>query len=119
MHYYKKEETGKRIRECRKARGWTQNQLAEAIGFMGERHIQRIERGENSISIDKLMEASQVFGVSTDFLLFGGKQEKDERILAAIKALTENEIQLLLGLVQVLRRYSEGKQLPNNVGTKA
>lgn len=58
MHYYKKEEIGKRIRECRKARGWTQNQLAEAIEFTGEPHIQRIERGENSISIDKLLEAS-------------------------------------------------------------
>lgn len=118
MHYYKKEETGKRIRECRKARGWTQNQLAEAIGFVGERHIQRIERGENSISIDKLMEVAQVFGVSTDFLLFGGKQEKDERILAAIKALSENEIQLLLGMVQLIRQYSEGRNCCGKLAQK-
>jgi putative transcriptional regulator len=118
MYYYKKEETGKRIRECRKARGLTQNQLAEAIGFAGERHIQRIERGENSISIDKLIEVSQIFGVSTDFLLFGGKQEKDERILAAIKSLSEQEIQLLLGMIQVIRQYSEGKSIPDNVATR-
>lgn len=105
MYYYKKEETGKRIRECRKARGWTQNRLAEEIGFTGERHIQRIERGENSISIDKLMEVSQVFGVSVDFLLFGENQEKDERILAAVKALSENEIQFLMSMVRVIRQY--------------
>lgn len=109
MHYYKKEDTGKRIRECRNARGWTQNQLAEEVGFAGERHIQRIERGENSISIDKLLEVAQVFGVSTDFLLLGGIQEKDERILAAMKSLSEREIQLLLSMVQVLRQYLEEK----------
>jgi len=49
----------------------TQSRLAEKMDYTSERQLQRIESGETSCSVDKLMELAQILGVSTDYLLFG------------------------------------------------
>lgn len=59
---------GNRIRNKRKAMGWTQEQLAEAIG-VSTSFIGHIERGSRKSSIDTLVELANVMDVSADFLL--------------------------------------------------
>lgn len=49
----------------------TQSRLAEKLDYTSERQLQRIESGETSCSVDKLMELAQILGVSTEYLLFG------------------------------------------------
>ena len=73
MQYYDKKAVGKRIKKIRLRTGMTQCRLAEELDYTSERQLQRIESGETSCSVDKLMELAQILGVSTDFLLFGKK----------------------------------------------
>ena len=89
----------------------TQCRLAEELDYTSERQLQRIESGETSCSVDKLMELAQILGVSTDFLLFGkkitheagwerymeGKSDKQIAYLESVlKAAAEN-MELLFG----------------------
>lgn len=73
MQYYDKKAVGKRIKKIRLRTGMTQCRLAEKLDYTSERQLQRIESGETSCSVDKLMELAQILEVSTDFLLFGKK----------------------------------------------
>ncbi|WP_315370673.1 helix-turn-helix transcriptional regulator [Paenibacillus xylanexedens] len=47
------EDVGNRIRELRKAKGWTQEQLAEAAGLHYS-YIGGVERGDRNISLETL-----------------------------------------------------------------
>lgn len=56
------EDVGNRIRELRKAKGWTQEQLAEAAGLHYS-YIGGVERGDRNISLEtleKIMNGLQV-----------------------------------------------------------
>ncbi|SDM51122.1 Helix-turn-helix [Paenibacillus jilunlii] len=58
------ESVGNRIRELRKAKGWTQEQLAEAA-FLHYSYIGGVERGDRNISfetLEKIITAFQVLG---------------------------------------------------------
>ena len=59
---------GKQIRKRRQALGWTQEQLAEAIG-VSTSFIGHIERATRKASIDTLVELANAMDVSADFLL--------------------------------------------------
>lgn len=66
-----KKVVGERIRSCRKNKRLTQCALAEKLDYASERQLHRVESGELSCSVDKLMEIAQVLEVSTDYLLLG------------------------------------------------
>ncbi len=59
---------GRRIRDARKTKQWTQEKLAEnaeiSTSFMGH-----IERGSRKASVETLLRIATALGVSTDFLL--------------------------------------------------
>jgi transcriptional regulator with XRE-family HTH domain len=57
-----------KIFELRKANGMSQEQLAEKIG-VSRQSISRWESGESVPEIERLVEMSKVFEVSTDYLL--------------------------------------------------
>ena len=54
-----------RVRERRTARGWTQEQLAEAVG-VSRQSINSIERNRYVPSLPLALEFARVFGCSTD-----------------------------------------------------
>jgi putative transcriptional regulator len=54
-----------RIRELRTARGWTQQELAEAVG-VSRQSINSIERNRYVPSLPLALAFSRVFGCSTD-----------------------------------------------------
>ena len=98
MQYYDKKAVGERIRSCRKYKKLTQCSLAEKLDYASERQLQRIESGEISCSVDKLVEIAQVLDVSTDYLLFGEQggngfqkyfEGKTEKQVAYLKRLLE------------------------------
>lgn len=78
MQYYDKKAVGKRIKNIRIAAGMTQCLLAEKLDYTSERQLQRIEKGDTSCSVDKLMELAQILGASTDFILFGKKKVTED-----------------------------------------
>jgi putative transcriptional regulator len=59
-----------RIKELRDARGWTQQDLAEAVG-VSRQSINSIERNRYEPSLELALMFARLFGVSTDeiFLL--------------------------------------------------
>jgi transcriptional regulator with XRE-family HTH domain len=64
------------IRQLRKARGWSQSDLAERIG-VHLTHVSRVETGKYIPSLDFVVRAAQAFGIAVDALLF--KREDNAR----------------------------------------
>ena len=67
---YDMEASGKRLKILRKQTEKTQEQVAEAVG-LEPGTISRIERGAKGMSIDSLLMFSEIYGVSTDYILKG------------------------------------------------
>ncbi len=67
---------GKRIRQVRKAKGWSQGTLAEKCGislaFMGH-----IERGTRSMSLETFAHICSALGADAGSLLFGIPQPQE------------------------------------------
>lgn len=61
---------GERLRNRRIALGITQERASEQVG-VSLRWYQRIERGENIVSVDTLLAISRTLSVSIDYLMFG------------------------------------------------
>ena len=59
---------GYRIAEARAAKGWTQTDLAKAIGTT-QQQVARYERQENDVKSSVLMRMSEALGVSVSYLL--------------------------------------------------
>jgi putative transcriptional regulator len=68
-----------RIKELRIARGWTQEQLADAVG-VSRQSINSIERDRYVPSLPLALTFARVFGCSTDqiFTLNGEMREDEE-----------------------------------------
>lgn len=76
----------------------TQEKLAEELNI-GHVHMNSIENGRKGCSIDLLLELSEFFGVSTDYLLTGQNDSKKE-----VKAKIESAIADLGEILQELDR---------------
>lgn len=59
-----------RMREIRLSSGLTQKQFAESLGMSREGY-QKVERGENNLSLDVLERMKSIYGISSDYLLYG------------------------------------------------
>lgn len=57
-----KSEIGLKIKEQRIAKGWSQTQLAEAIGSHTQ-HIPGIEKGKTNLTIDRLLLICSAIGL--------------------------------------------------------
>ena len=53
---------GEKIRELRKARGWTQAELAARVGVQ-QSDLCRMETGEYKVSLDTLFSTLSIFGI--------------------------------------------------------
>ena len=70
-----KKERTERMKELRLLLGMTQKQFAEGLGISREGY-QKLERGENNISMDVLEKLKYVCGISADYLLYGEFQDE-------------------------------------------
>ena len=61
-----------RIQNLRKARGLSQEELAEALD-VSRQAVSKWESGQSSPDLDKIVQLSEYFGVSTDHLLKGAE----------------------------------------------
>lgn len=74
--YYSTVETGKRIKQLRKAKGLTQEQFAEKVG-VSPRMVRAFESGSSGASIDVLVILSELFDTSLDYLILGKLTQSD------------------------------------------
>ena len=75
--YINQKEIGQRIRILRKEKRLSQLELSNKLNINMD-HLSRIENGNKGMSLDLLTEFSKYFSVSTDYILFGNKQNKEE-----------------------------------------
>lgn len=68
--YYDAEKIGERIQELRKENNITQEYLADELG-VSTNHLCKIEKGKKGASVDLLLDMSEFFRVSTDYILLG------------------------------------------------
>jgi transcriptional regulator with XRE-family HTH domain len=71
---------GGKITELRKAKGWSQAELAEAVEASRD-IIGKYERGDNSPSIEMAIKLAQVFDVSLDYLIGIGKNASFDKVM--------------------------------------
>lgn len=62
---------GKRVRELRKSRGWTQEALAEAAD-LHENYVSRLETGEQEPGLFVILRLARAFGSTPGELLADG-----------------------------------------------
>ena len=77
--YFDQEVFGKRVREARKKRRLSQEEMAEMLNI-STNHYGHIEQGTRGCSIDLLLEMTDILLVSTDYLLFGRISERESEI---------------------------------------
>lgn len=94
-------EVGERIRELRRKRNLTQEELAEQLNISPV-SMCRIEKGSKGASIDLLVEITNYFKTSMDYLIFGKElseleilldglpEEKRKRVINIMYSVIEN-----------------------------
>lgn len=93
---FNKDSYGMRIRNLRKRRGLTQEQLAEKMN-VSTPYIAKIENGKQTGPIELAVEFAELFEVSLDYLLMGKgdfAEEQKRGIRIAISLLSELEASL-------------------------
>ena len=90
---FNREDYGSRIRNLRKKRGLTQEQLAEKMN-VSTPYIAKIENGKQTGPIELAVEFAEFFAVSLDYLLVGKgdfAEEQKRGLRMAISLLSELE----------------------------
>jgi transcriptional regulator with XRE-family HTH domain len=67
---------GKRIKQLRQQRGWSQTQLSKKLN-VHQKQISGYERGIHSPSIELLVRMAELFNVSLDYIAFDNREEKN------------------------------------------
>ena len=85
---YEIEAVGSRLRQLRKGKDMTQEQLAEQLNVSLD-HLGKIETGKHRCSLEILIDISEFFGISLDYLILDRMpSDAVARIDAAIAELT-------------------------------
>ena len=109
---------GSKIAALRKQHGMTQEQLAEKLD-VSIKHCSSVERGLSCLSLEKLIEVSNLFDVSLDYLLKENKSSNKSydclcdkfppSIINILRSGNENEIRLLK---EYLYMYTKLRESP-------
>ncbi len=86
MDYYA---IGQRIRKIRKARGLSQEKLAEKVGI-STTHMSHIETANTKMSLPTFAELASVLEVRTDELLYDNRPEDRSTSIAYITELLDD-----------------------------
>ena len=92
-------EIGKRIQNCRKQQGYTQEQLADLMN-VSIQMVSNLERGNKAIRIDNLVSLCRILNVSTDYILTGKETPNDWNTLAfRIASLSHRDQKMIETLI--------------------
>lgn len=86
MDYYA---IGQRIRKIRKARGLSQEKLAEKVGI-STTHMSHIETANTKMSLSTFIEIATVLEVRTDELIYDNRPEDRSASIGYISELLED-----------------------------
>jgi transcriptional regulator with XRE-family HTH domain len=103
---------GKRIREERLRLNLTQEKLAEDVNI-STAYLGQIERGERSITLDKLIPLVNRLGVTVDFLLSDYVSPSSDvsinRLAQLLQDRTDTEKEMAVNMIKLMFSYTDGK----------
>ena len=99
MKYYDVKKSGKRIKNLREKKGYTQESFAKEIEI-SHRTYSGIESGAHSTSIETLVEIAQVLETSLDYIILG--KEKDDLSIDIPEEKKELAWKILKGILENL-----------------
>ena len=101
---------GRKIRQQRKKKKYTLEQLAEKLD-VSTTFIGQIERAKGIPSLETLVKIANILEISTDSLLFGDLNNKSgnthfiNRVAELTETFTPNEKELLLKNIEIINEY--------------
>lgn len=98
-------EMGERIKKQRLLNGYSREKLAE-MADITPRYCYDIELGLKNMSLNTLYKISDSLNISTDYILFGTKNEADE-YLAVISLVKSCPVDRLNHLEQIVSHYMQ------------
>lgn len=79
---------GEMIKKRREELGWTQQELADKMGYTSKSTITRIEKGYNDVSQTNITKFAEVLSVSISYLMEWEKHCQNENNLPSLPPLT-------------------------------
>ena len=108
MDYYK---IGQRIRKIRKARGLSQEQLAEKISISTV-HMSHIETGNTKLSLPVFVALAEALEIQTDALLYDMPRESVSRCLSEMDELLSGcdvkQAQVIVSIAKSTKQALDG-----------
>ncbi len=98
-------EIGQKIRKFRKAKGLSQEALAEMVGI-SVTHMSHIETGNTKLSLPVFVDLAQALEVQTDDLLYEGKDGKSvtaSELSDILDSCSAGEAKILLEVSRTLK----------------
>ena len=99
---------GRRIREERLKLKLTQEQLAEDVD-LSSAYIGQVERGERSLTLERLISVVNRLGVSVDYLLSDSVQPEDDNLhnlwLQLFSGRQDEEKHLAINMIKLMFEY--------------
>ena len=97
---------GQRIRQIRKARGLSQDQLAEQVGISTV-HVSHIENANTKLSLPVFVRLTEVLQVPADELLQGAvpvrRQQAEEDILRLLDSCDLQQLRILRDVLRSVK----------------
>ena len=99
---------GKKIKEERIEKGYTQEELGEKIDSTGA-YIGQIERGERNASMSKIVLIAEALNVSIDYLTgnlcFEELKCIDGKIAEELKDATNKQKEMMMDIIKIIKKY--------------
>lgn len=99
---------GKKIKEERIEKGYTQEKLGEKIDSTGA-YIGQIERGERNASMAKIILIAEALNVSIDYLTgnfcFDELNNIDCKIAEELKNATNKQKEMMMDIIKIIKKY--------------
>ncbi|MCL2591924.1 MAG: helix-turn-helix domain-containing protein [Defluviitaleaceae bacterium] len=108
------ERFGNRVRQERKRRNLSTNELAKMIGLSNV-SINALERGERATTPEKIVYIAQTFGLTVNDLLYDRSElihglslvDKQSEIMMALRVLSEDELDFVLNHIKALIKLNK------------
>lgn len=104
-----KSANGENVRQCRKDKGYTQEDLAEACNFSAA-FCAQVETGSRMMSLPTLVKVSEVLHTTPNILIYGKtKNERIAHIVSMLDDMSESEISYIEETVLLARSWLHKK----------
>ncbi len=109
---------GKRLKELRKQKGWTQKELANKLDIRYS-HLNKYENGIHAPPLEKLIQLADLFDVSLDYLVKGLPMEespiRNELLHKRFKALETFDEEDKTTVIKVIDAIIAKRQVENAI----